>query len=756
MCNAKSLPALFLFVCLLLSAAPAWTVTDDMRQLQETGVLRIGVLGIDAPPFVFERGGELCGADVDMARDFAEQLGLRPEFIRIPGSYNELVEAVAADKVDMGISELTKTVRRAQRVLFSRSYMTTGFTLLINRVVAAKALRSQGASKTDEVDFVKFLNAPGYTIDTVRGSAMVEMMQEFFSEATVRTTTSWLESAEDVYNGKVDAALLTDSSYLSIFHAMPSLGYKVEAQPLPIKDALAIAVQPKLPDLLRLLNDYVDVTADKRKTTLAELVNRYFGESAARPPDREPAPAATPAGAKPLSSPSWLLLGGIHALAAFLLWLLAIRRSQGLRWLLSPWAVIGGMVLGGVTGVLHPGLARFFSQPAGIYMDFWRLCVLPIMIATVVTSIYRLLVDGGNSRLVRRLLVAIPVTLMLFAVLGVMVGVAGKPGADFPEEAQSLLVKDMSAYVNAMEEQSVFEQVMQMGRNIVPDNALKPIVENKSLAVLFVALSFGIMLARCDAGGRKSVVKALDTILEAFTGMIRISLYLLPLALYALALDFTAQTGLELLGAILKLALCMGLGLLPPLFFSIASLRFRLRIPIATIMRDFGPMFLVAFSARSSVIAMPLGLEALKKHPVINRDQAMAAFPLALLLCHAGETVFFSLTPVFIGQVFQVHFTLGQYAFIVLGAVLSTTASAGTIGMSFVLLLSIVCGPLGLPLEPAVMVGMALIAIIDPLNSAVQAMFGCGMASVLVDDESVAQTMAPAASLPLEQPQSQR
>jgi ABC-type amino acid transport substrate-binding protein len=65
-----------------------------MKQLRETGTLRIGVLGIDAPPFVFKRGGELRGADVDMARDFAGQLGLQPEFVRIPGGYNELVDAV--------------------------------------------------------------------------------------------------------------------------------------------------------------------------------------------------------------------------------------------------------------------------------------------------------------------------------------------------------------------------------------------------------------------------------------------------------------------------------------------------------------------------------------------------------------------------------------------------------------------------------------------------------------------------------------
>jgi len=123
----------------------------------------------------------------------------------------------------------------------------------------------------------------------------------------------------------------------------------------------------------------------------------------------------------------------------------------------------------------------------------------------------------------------------------------------------------------------------------------------------------------------------------------------------------------------------------------------------------------------------------------------MAAFPLSLLICHCGYAVFFSLTPVFIGQVFQVDFSLGQYCFIVLGALLSAVAAIGTIGMSYVLLLSIVCGPLGLPLEPAVLVGMALVAIIDPLISAVQALFGCGMTTVLVENEPTPQASEVAA-----------
>lgn len=738
--SAPTFPALcLLLICQLLTGPLAWAgfvspeLPDDLARLREAGPLRIAVLEQETPPFVFTRDGQLVGADVDLARDFAESLDLKATFVKISGGYDDLIQAVAANEADIGLSELSKTMHRAQGVFFSRPYLVSGFTLLANRLSLAR-MRSASEVGGDPARFAELFNVPERSIATMSGSATVEMLADLFPTATHVATATWLDSAQRVVTGEVDGALLPDSAYRTIFHANPALAYKVQAQSLQIDDPLVIAVRPGLPDLLRLVNDYLDVTSGTRRTDLDSLLLQYLGPVAAKPVEHlSPDAAAEP----PLAdSPNWALLGGLHVLAGLLFWALVIRRGGPTHWLLSPWAVLGGMLLGGVTGVLHPALAELLTPPAAIYLNFWRLCVLPIMITTVVTSVCRLLMDGNNARLVKRLLAVIPLALLTLAALGLSIGLVGQPGADFPETAQQVLLKDVSINQHAVQHQGVYEQFIDMAHNIVPDNLLKPVVENQSLAVLFVALLFGIMLARCAAQGRDTVMHTLETILQAFTSMIRLSLYLLPLALYALALDFMAQTGLELLGAILRLTVCMTIALLLPMVFAFGVLRLRLRSPFKTLLKEFGSMLLVAFSARSSVIAMPLGLEALGRFRNINQEQAMAAFPLALLICHCGYAAFFTLTPLFIGQVFGVEFTLGQYGFILLGAVLSTVASIGTIGLSFVTLLSIVCVPLGLPLEPAMLVGLALVAITDPLISASQVIFGCGVTTLLVEDQA--------------------
>lgn len=734
----------------ITTASPSWSLSADLERLRARGVLRVAIVDMDIAPFVFRMNGELRGADVDLARGFAQSIGLEAVFVTAGNTYSQVVRAVAEGRADIGISELSKTMERAQAVLFSRPYFISGITLVVNRLSEARlsGLRPRDGPETAKGgrdDLPGLLNDPRHVIVTMGGSIQDHLMRTFFPSAVPRTTKTWQKAVEQVVAGKADAAVVPDRIHRLMVHHNPEVGYKARAVPLRA-DSLAVAVHPGQPDLLRLINDYLDVTEHQRETSLDGLLERYLGHVATghvppaqvRPgqdiaPDPEP---ATSPGAGTL----WPLLAAMHAGAFALFRLLVVRRKRDKHWLLSPWAVALGMVLGGATGSLLSSPALFAGPLAGLFIRFWQLCVLPIMITAVVTSIYRLLVDGTNSALVRRMLVVLPGALLVIAALGVLLGAWGRPGADFPAHAQQVLIQSMPEVMEGAGRQDVFEQLMAMARSIVPGNVLAPVVHNQALAVLFIALFFGVMLTRCRVEARQSVVNVLDAVQGVFIGMVRASLYLLPAALYLLTLDFTARTGTEMLMAIIRLNGLMALALIPPLIFGLAAVRIRLRLPLKALVNRFLPMVLLAFSTRSSVVAMPLGMDALRgpadrqsgEPPGLDQDQAMAAFPLFLMACHCGFTIFFCLVPIFIGQVFQVEFTLAQYTFIVFGAALSALAATGALAMSHVLLLPIICDPLGLPVEPALLVGYALLTVMSPFSAAVQTVFSSGLTALVV------------------------
>ncbi len=725
--------------------------SENNQKMSMDKVLRVAIISLDIPPFVFRTDGHLQGADIDLVRGFAESISVKPVFVPAGNNYARVIEAVSRGQADMAISELSKTMSRARKVLFSRPYMVSGITLLVNRLTEARLQPTQGGKdykvQEDRHEYLlERLNNSSYTVACMEGSIQDELIQRFFPEVQVLTTRNWVQAGELAVSGEADAAMLPDRIYLLMARQNPEVDYKALPVSL-IPDPLNIAVSPDKPELLRLVNDYLDVTAHLRETSIPGLMRKYMDYPQ---DDRKSLESSAQQDTKSRTgSRSYLVpavLTAIYSVAIFLFWLLIIRRRDERHWLLSPWAVLLGLVLGTATGSLL-ATPPFFAGPlAGLFIRFWQLCVLPIMITAVITSIYRLLSDGSNSGLVMRLVLVLAGTMVTVAALGVLLAAWGRPGADFSPEAQQILVKnlDLSRVMEAAPGRDVFQQLMDMARSIVPGNVLEPIVNNQTLSVLFLALFFGVMLTRCRVEARQAVVNVLDAVQGVFTGMVRASLYLLPAALFLLTMDFASRMGVEMLGALMRLTLLMALALVPPLLFGLAALRVRLGFSLGELLHKFMPMALMAFSTRSSVVAMPLGLEAFRslasgtssRASGLDQNQIMASFPLLLMACHCGFIIFFCLIPVFIGQVFGVDFTVSQYLFMIFGAVLSALAATGAMAMTHVLLLPIICEPLGLPVEPAVIAGYALLTIMSPFSAAVQTLFSSGLASLIAVNRS--------------------
>ena len=704
----------------------------DLQAIQDSGRLRIGIATRKAPPFVFIRDGRPAGFEVDLCRDMADILGVEPVFVDIAGSYNNVVDAVAAGVVDIGVSQLSKTARRSRYVYFSDVYFITELSLAVNRrsmVQAGLILESDTGDNPAEV--LRRLKDMPIRLVTMGGTQAEILLNRMFPKARVEYADSWQDVALRVYRDRADVALMTSASFEIATHNDPKLLYKIAEVKLNVDVPMAMAIWAQRPELMRWVNDYLDANIQTKKLTTGDLIKKYLYDDIGSPARAVDAVVAEISSKPGRGAGSMALVAGLHLGFAVLFWLGVVRRSHKTHWLLSPWAVLGGMALGGMTGIQSPELAEFFGRPAAVYMGFWRMCVLPIMITAVVTSVYKLLTGGDNSMLVKRLLVVMPPLLLVATTLGIGFGVLGQPGTDFPEEAQKLLVVDMDGGRQKQQAMGLYEVLVQMVDNIVPDNLFVPLVQNQSLAVLFISVFFGICIAGASSNGKSAAIEILEAVFEAFTKMIRFSLYLLPFALYALALEFMAQTGIELLMAIVHLVVFLCLAMIPACVFTFWALHNRLGISMGTIFKDFGPIFLLSFSARSSVITMPIGLEAMGRCHQIDKDQTMAAFPFALLICHYPRAVFYGMIPVFISQAFNIDLGMGQYLLMATLGVLATIAAIGSIG-TYVFLLSIVCTPLGLPVEPAILIGLGVASLLNPLIAAIQAVFGCGVTTLLV------------------------
>src|SRR6478609_2588569 len=131
----------------------------DIRQVQERGALRVGLVAKDIRPLLFTGSdGQPAGIEIAMANGLAKRLGIQTQFVRTAATHDELVAQVAAGEVDVAVSSITRTAERAQAVRFSRPYLTQSVAVALNRVralqeniacpntpadAAAQALRNQ-------------------------------------------------------------------------------------------------------------------------------------------------------------------------------------------------------------------------------------------------------------------------------------------------------------------------------------------------------------------------------------------------------------------------------------------------------------------------------------------------------------------------------------------------------------------------------------------------------------------------------------
>jgi len=96
-------------------------------QIQERGIIQIGVRNDDMYPMNFKEESKHKGFEIDLAIEIVSRLyGDEFDIEWIPLSAQERIEAVQNDEVDLLIRNLTHTKSRAELVLFSSTYFLEG------------------------------------------------------------------------------------------------------------------------------------------------------------------------------------------------------------------------------------------------------------------------------------------------------------------------------------------------------------------------------------------------------------------------------------------------------------------------------------------------------------------------------------------------------------------------------------------------------------------------------------------------------
>lgn len=123
--------------CLAFAAPPpavAQPAGDTLSRILREGVLKVGVRA-DYRPWGFRNpAGEFVGMEIEMVKDVAATLGVRPEFVPVVAANR--MQFLAQGQIDLFIATMSDTAERRRVVgIVAPNYYSSGFNVLLPKQV---------------------------------------------------------------------------------------------------------------------------------------------------------------------------------------------------------------------------------------------------------------------------------------------------------------------------------------------------------------------------------------------------------------------------------------------------------------------------------------------------------------------------------------------------------------------------------------------------------------------------------------------
>ncbi len=415
--------------------------------------------------------------------------------------------------------------------------------------------------------------------------------------------------------------------------------------------------------------------------------------------------------------------------------------KPGLRWLLSPWAILAGAAAGMFIGSQSPELAAALAPVGQLYLDLLKMCILPIVIAAIVSSVGKIVRSRAAARYIKLLVLVFGGSLLLAAVGGLLAGLAGRPGAGLDAEVRETLGRIIHQSPYAVDLEISFTDppptstaepsAWQFIHNLIPHNIFHELHGGNVFPVMLFFILMGIAVGSVRSAHTDAVIGFFDTVFQAFLKIVGWAMYLLPLGLCALLAEQMTQVGLDVLLAMIRFVVVFYLTALLLLAINAMVLRRVRGTPPAGHFADLKQPLIIALITRNLMVALPSAIRALNQKMKLDAEGVNLVLPIGVIINRFGNVAYFAVCMVFVAQLYQMPIGLHTALVMICGTIVAGVATCGTSGIVTLSLLGLVLTPLGLPLSAVLALFMAIDPIVDPVRTLLNTHANCA-ATVLV------------------------
>jgi aerobic C4-dicarboxylate transport protein len=386
--------------------------------------------------------------------------------------------------------------------------------------------------------------------------------------------------------------------------------------------------------------------------------------------------------------------------------------------------VLIAIMLGTALGAADPTLGVAMAPLGNVFIKMIRAVIGLVIFFTVVAGIGSMQSMGKVGRLGSVALVYFLVLSTFALLVGLVVANLTQPGAGFNIDPATLDAKAVAGYAGEAKKMSVVEFLV----NIVPSTVIDAFAKGDILAVVFVSVLFGCVLARMGDAG-KMMREMVDAGAKWVFGVINVLMWAAPIGVFG-AMAFTVgRYGLGSLGPLLKLVVTFYLTALLFLVVVFGGIAAAAGFSIVKFLLYIKEEILIVFGTSSSDPGLP-GLMAKMEHLGCSKPVVGFVVPTSYIFNTVGSCIYMTMAALFVAQATNTELSLTQQVAIFAVAILTSKGASGVTGAAFIALVAT------LAIVPTIPVaGMALILGIDRIMSEVRAlmnMIGSGLAAVVL------------------------
>jgi aerobic C4-dicarboxylate transport protein len=342
--------------------------------------------------------------------------------------------------------------------------------------------------------------------------------------------------------------------------------------------------------------------------------------------------------------------------------------------------VLIGAILGVAFGIVAPHAAAETALLAEGFVKLIRMLLAPVIFLTVVVGIARM----GNLREVGRVGVKAIIYFEVLSTVSLIIGVLAaelvKPGAGMHVDPSSLNSDLVAGYARSAQQMTLQNFLL----NLIPSSITEAFAQNNMLQIILFAVLFGVVLSQLQQKVQP-LLNIFDQLMVALFGVVRVVMYLAPLAAFG-GMAFTiGKYGLGSVVALGEFVLCCYAASALFVVVVLGLVARAVGIRLFALLRYLREELLVVFSTSSSEAVLPQVMEKLE---AIGCPRSIVGLvvPTGITFNADGTAIYLSLAALFIAQATGTPLTYTQEFVILLVLMLTSKGSAGVAGAGFVTL----------------------------------------------------------------------